>query len=78
MLLVVATFFAASGERVKRVTMAFDWAGVVQAMNFRVDAWVTPPAYTGKAPMPILPGVRAGEPHQAAAPPDGCRRAACW
>lgn len=65
-LLVVATFFAASGERVKRVTMAFDWAGVVQAKSFRVDAWVTPPAYAGKAPI-ILPGVRAGEPHQAAA-----------
>ena len=66
-LLVAATFFAASGERVKRITAAFDWAGVVQAKNFRVDAWVTPPAYTGKPPL-ILPGIRAGEPHQAAAP----------
>src|SRR5205085_3966632 len=36
-LLVVATFFAASGERVKRVTAAFDWAGVVTPKNFRVD-----------------------------------------
>jgi len=57
-LLVAATFFAASGERVKRITAAFDWAGVVQAKNFRVDAWVTPPAYTGKPPL-ILPGIRA-------------------
>ena len=65
-LLVCATFFAASGERVKRVTAAFDWAGVVQAKNFRVDAWVTPPAYTARPPV-ILPGIRAGEPHQAAA-----------
>src|SRR5436305_11209115 len=64
-LLGCATFFAASGERVKRITAAFDWAGVVQAKNFRVDAWVTPPAYTGKPPL-ILPGIRAGEPHQAA------------
>src|SRR3954469_13642185 len=64
-LLVCATFFAASGERVKRVTAAFDWAGVVQAKNFRVDAWVTPPAYTARPPV-ILPGIRAGEPHQAA------------
>src|SRR4051794_8761814 len=64
-LLVCATFFAASGERVKRVTAAFDWAGVVQAKNFRVDAWVTPPAYTGKPPV-ILPAIRAAEPHQAA------------
>ena len=65
-LLVAATFFAASGERVKRITAAFDWAGVVQAKNFRVDAWVTPPTYTGKPPL-ILPGIRAGEPHQASA-----------
>ena len=64
-LLVVATFFAASGERVKRVTAAFDWAGVVAPKNFRVDAWVTPPPYTGKPPV-ILPGIRAGEPHQVA------------
>src|SRR5436305_3181093 len=64
-LLLCATFFAASGERVKRITAAFDWAGVVQAKNFRVDAWVTPPAYTAKPPL-ILPGIRAGEPHQAA------------
>ena len=68
-LLVAATFFAASGERVKRVTAAFDWAGVVQAKNFRVDAWVTPPTYTGKPPL-ILPGIRAGEPHQASAAAD--------
>jgi len=64
-LLVCATFFAASGERVKRVTSAFDWAGVVQAKNVLVDAWVTPPAYTARPPV-ILPGIRAGEPHQAA------------
>ena len=66
LLLVAATFFAASGERIKRIAAAFDWAGVVQAKNFRVDAWVTPPTYTGKPPL-ILPGVRAGETHQAAA-----------
>jgi uncharacterized protein (TIGR02302 family) len=66
LLLVCATFFAASGERVRRITAAFDWAGVVQAKNFRVDAWVTPPTYTGRPPV-ILPGIRAGEPHQAAA-----------
>ena len=65
LLVVCATFFAASGERVRRITAAFDWAGVVQAKNFRVDAWVTPPTYTGKPPL-ILPGIRAGETHQAA------------
>jgi uncharacterized protein (TIGR02302 family) len=66
LILVVATFVSAGGERIKRVTAAFDWAGVVAAANFRVDAWVTPPAYTGKPPL-ILPGLRAGEPIQTAA-----------
>jgi uncharacterized protein (TIGR02302 family) len=51
---------------VKRITAAFDWAGVVAPKNFRVDVWVTPPTYTGRPPL-ILPGIRAGEPVQAAA-----------
>lgn len=59
-LLLVATFFGASGERWKRVGAAFDWTGVVRAANFRVDAWVTPPPYTGRAPI-IMPGIRPGE-----------------
>jgi uncharacterized protein (TIGR02302 family) len=52
----VATFFAAGGERWKRVATAFDWHGVVLPANFRVDAWVIPPAYTAKPPV-ILPGI---------------------
>ncbi len=56
----VATFFAAGGERWKRIAAAFDWQGVVLPANFRVDAWVTPPAYTGKPPI-ILPGIHPGE-----------------
>jgi len=57
---VVATFIAAGGERGKRVTAAFDWQGVVLPVNFRVDAWVTPPPYTGKPPL-ILAGIHPGE-----------------
>jgi uncharacterized protein (TIGR02302 family) len=57
---VVATFIAAGGERWKRVASAFDWQGVVLPANFRVDAWVTPPPYTGKPPL-ILAGVHPGE-----------------
>ncbi|HXW29198.1 MAG TPA: TIGR02302 family protein [Xanthobacteraceae bacterium] len=67
LLLVVTTFYAAGGDRLKRVAAAFDWAGVVTAANFRVDAWLTPPPYTGRPPL-ILPGLRAGEPVQAVAP----------
>ncbi|MBI3434954.1 MAG: TIGR02302 family protein [Proteobacteria bacterium] len=61
LILFVATFFAAGGERSRRVAAAFDWQGVVAVPNFRLDAWVSPPNYTGKAPV-ILPGVRPGEP----------------
>ena len=43
LLLVVATFFAAGGERVQAHHRGVRLAGVVQAANFRVDAWVTPP-----------------------------------
>ena len=67
LILVAASFFAAGGERVKRVTAAFDWHGVVAPANFRIDAWVTPPVYTGRPPV-MLPGLRPGETAQAIAP----------
>ncbi len=56
----IATFFAAGGERYKRIAAAFDWQGVVLPANFRVDAWVIPPLYTGKPPV-MLPGIHPGE-----------------
>jgi uncharacterized protein (TIGR02302 family) len=67
LILVVASFFAATGERMKRIEAAFDWRGVVAPANFRIDAWVTPPVYTGRPPV-MLPGLRPGEPVEAAAP----------
>jgi uncharacterized protein (TIGR02302 family) len=67
LILFVAGFFAADGERVKRVAAAFDWQGVVAPANFRIDAWVTPPVYTGRPPV-MLPGLRPGETAQTAAP----------
>jgi uncharacterized protein (TIGR02302 family) len=60
LMVVVASFFAASGERVSRITAAFDWNGVVAPPNFRIDAWVTPPVYTGRPPV-MLQGLRPGE-----------------
>jgi uncharacterized protein (TIGR02302 family) len=60
LILVVTTFIAAGGERGKRIAAAFDWQGVVLPVNFRLDAWVSPPAYTAKPPV-ILPGLRPGE-----------------
>src|ERR1700688_5024415 len=56
----VATFFAAGGERWKRITAAFDWHGGVLPPNFRVAAWVVRPPDTGKRPV-VLPGIHPGE-----------------
>ncbi len=60
-LALVTTFFMAEGERWKRVTVAFDFSGAIAPRLYRVDAWVTPPVYTGRAPV-LLPGVRHDEP----------------
>jgi uncharacterized protein (TIGR02302 family) len=60
LVLLVATFFAAGGDRLHRITAAFDFRGVVTPANYRVDAWITPPLYTGKSPL-LLPGLRPGE-----------------
>jgi uncharacterized protein (TIGR02302 family) len=47
----VAAYVAAGDERAMRVAAAFDWNGVLSPANIRVDAWVTPPLYTGKPPV---------------------------
>ena len=72
----IATFFAAGGERWKRIAAAFDWQGVVLPANFRVDAWVMPPAYTGKPPL-VLPGIHPGETAAAQAPGRPTARSPC-
>ena len=51
MVLLVATYVAAGEERSARVAAAFDWNGVLAPANIRVDAWVTPPAYTSRPPI---------------------------
>jgi uncharacterized protein (TIGR02302 family) len=49
--MLVATYVAAGDERSMRTGAAFDWNGVLSPANIRVDAWVTPPIYTGKPPI---------------------------
>ncbi len=49
--LMVAAYVAAGDERMMRTAAAFDWNGVLSPANIRVDAWVTPPVYTGKPPI---------------------------
>ena len=49
--MLVAAYIAAGDERTLRTEAAFDWNGVLAPANVRVDAWVTPPLYTGKPPI---------------------------
>jgi len=49
--MLVASYVAAGDERKERVVAAFDWNGVLAPPDVRVDAWVTPPLYTGKPPI---------------------------
>ena len=51
MVMVAAAYVAAGDERRMRIAAAFDWNGVLAPANVRVDAWVTPPVYTGKPPV---------------------------
>ncbi|WP_424628142.1 TIGR02302 family protein [Bradyrhizobium sp. SYSU BS000235] len=67
-MLMVATFIAAGSDRLSRVLAAFDWDGTFTAANVRVDAWVTPPAYTNRPPV-ILSGSTTKEAQHADAGP---------
>ena len=51
MVMLAAAYVAAGDERTMRIAAAFDWNGVLAPANVRVDAWVTPPVYTGKPPV---------------------------
>ena len=67
--LLVATYVAAGDERGMRIGAAFDWNGVLAPANIRVDAWVTPPLYTGKPPI-ILSAANKDAAAPAAGPSD--------
>jgi uncharacterized protein (TIGR02302 family) len=60
LLLIVPAYFLAGSERSQRLMTAFDWRAPPVPITYRVDAWVTPPPYTGRAPV-ILPTRRSGE-----------------
>lgn len=68
LMLMAATFIAAGSDRMSRIAAAFDWDGAFAAANVRVDAWVTPPAYTNRPPI-ILSGSTTNEAQRADAGP---------
>lgn len=67
--LVAAGFVAGAGKD-GLIAAAFDWRGAVPAgAGFRVDAWIDPPGYTGRAPVVLLGGSAAPSADQAVTVP---------
>jgi uncharacterized protein (TIGR02302 family) len=52
LIMLVASAFIAGPEKYARLAAAFDWreTGLAGA-SYRIDAWIDPPAYTGKPPV---------------------------
>lgn len=69
----VAAGFVAGPQKATRLAAAFDWRDAAALrQGFRVDAWIDPPAYTGRPPL-ILP-TRLSEEGSAALDPAAPRR----
>lgn len=67
-LLAIVAAIAAGDERRLRLASAFHWTGSADAATpGRLDIWIDPPAYTGRAPI-VLTGAGGGETRAAAAP----------
>ncbi|UDQ90747.1 TIGR02302 family protein, partial [Xanthobacter autotrophicus] len=60
-LALAATIFMAPGQHLSRIGAAFDWKTIVPPSPYRLDAWIDPPAYTGRPPV-VLPGLRSDDP----------------
>ncbi|WP_246731427.1 TIGR02302 family protein [Methylocapsa sp. S129] len=70
-LLAVCAAFVAGSERYARVAAAFDWRSeAAVAQGFRLDAWIDPPAYTGKPPI-LLDALGKDAPTQKITTPAG-------
>lgn len=62
------SLFVGAGERMPRIAAAFSGAGLPVEAAARLDAWITPPNYTGRAPIFLTGDVPA------ATEPDGSIR----
>ncbi|MGI9382618.1 MAG: TIGR02302 family protein, partial [Methyloligellaceae bacterium] len=60
-LLLAAAFVAAGGSSTDRLSAAFRFGAEAQGAQFRLDAWVTPPLYTGQPPIVLSDGRRLEE-----------------
>ena len=55
-LALVVSFFAAGGDAGSRIKAAFLPAATASTQVVRLDAWITPPVYTGMAPVVLADG----------------------
>ncbi|MGE0630230.1 MAG: TIGR02302 family protein [Hyphomicrobiaceae bacterium] len=61
LMLGVMLLFAFAGDRTRdRLSAAFHFGPPITAAEARLDAWVTPPPYTSKAPLLLADGARGG------------------
>ncbi|MDB5650437.1 MAG: hypothetical protein JWL62_1957 [Hyphomicrobiales bacterium] len=58
----VGAAFIAGPEKYARVLAAFDWrSAATQAQGYRLDAWIDPPAYTGRPPILLNAGIEGAK-----------------
>lgn len=67
LLAALIAFVSAGDDRLARTLSAFDWRSPAGGVPPRMDAWVTPPPYTGRPPL-FLTSSRAEEASAAVAP----------
>ncbi len=51
LLLLIASLFAAGPDAARRLSLGLSLDGNAEAAGGQLDAWITPPAYTGEAPI---------------------------
>jgi uncharacterized protein (TIGR02302 family) len=69
LVMLVAAAFIAGPEKYARLAAAFDWrAAAPFDLNYRIDAWIDPPAYTGKPPVMLDLAKNTDQPQTIAAP----------
>lgn len=69
LVLLVASAFIAGPEKNHRFFAAFDWrSDAERAQAFRLDAWIDPPAYTGRPPILLTGAEQVHSPVKVQAP----------
>jgi uncharacterized protein (TIGR02302 family) len=69
LVMLVASAFIAGPEKYARLAAAFDWReSTLPGASYRIDAWIDPPAYTGKPPVMLSLNADSDQAQNIAAP----------